>query len=179
MHARLTTSGGSTRHRTGLIATIAILATCLGPAAVGASASGPASVAGTGRWLNTQPCVSVAPPPGANFACLGSSVWFGPPLDGTTVFLLSGTIDAAGELVGTLDETFTGRAGNGAQGTIHFTETIHENASGAFTIAAGAVGGTGDFCHVTGELLFTGTVSPEGTGTGPYSGHIVVPRNCR
>ncbi len=173
MHARVTTR--RLRH---LGAILALLATCLLPAAVGA-AGGPASVAGTGGWLNTQPCVLVAPPPGANFACLGSSVWSGPPLAGTTVYTLVGTIDAAGNLVGTLDETFTGTAANGARGTIRFTETIREDAAGAFTIVADAVGGTGDFCHVTGRLLFTGMVSPEGTGVGPYTGHIVAPRSCR
>ena len=159
-------------------AILALIAACLVPAAVGA-AGGPASVAGTGGWLNTQPCVLIAPPPGANFACLGSSVWSGPPLAGTTVYTLIGTSDTAGNLVGTLDETFTGTATDGAGGTIRFVETIREDAAGAFTIAADAVGGTGDFCHVTGRLLFTGTVSPEGTGTGPYTGHIVSPRSCR
>jgi hypothetical protein len=161
-----------------LAAILALIAACLIPAAVGATASGPASVAGTGEWLNTQPCVLIAPPAGTNFACLGSSVWSSPPLAGTTAYTLIGTIDAAGNLVGTLDETFTGTAADGARGTIHFVETIREDATGAFTIAAVAVGGTGDFCHVTGHLVFTGTVSPEGTGTGPYAGHIVAPRSC-
>jgi ABC-type transport system substrate-binding protein len=189
MHARITTARRTVRLLAGVLATFALLVGCILPSAV-AAASGPASVHGTGTWTNlaTEPCSPIPfdPAPNVNFACRGISHWAGQVLTGTTVYTTIGAFDAAtGNIVGRIDETFTGSATNGAHGTIHFKEFISiaddgtHTGAGSLFIFAEAVGGTGGFCHVKGHLVFTGTVNADGTGTGPFSGQIVTPKDCK
>ena len=157
---------------------LALLVGGWSPSPVAAAVSGPASLHGTGTWLNEGICAPIPPSPGAAIACTGRTIWNGPLLTGTTTYTAAGGFTPAGDIVGTVDETFTGRAATGAQGTIHFTESLSLTMTGAVFIVADAVGGTGDFCHVTGHLVFTGTADVSGIGSGTYAGHIVTPKNC-
>lgn len=150
-----------------------------GTGAAAHAAYAPASVQGTGSWVDAGICAPIAPPPGTDIACAGSTIWHGPLLMGTTTYTVAGTFTAAGDIVGTATETFTGSAANGAQGTIDFIESLSLRASGEILVSADAVGGTGDFCHVRGHLVFTGISDPNGIGGGSYSGHLVTPKNCR
>lgn len=89
-----------------------------------------------------------------------------PPRTGTTACTLTGTLDfATGNIVETIDETFTGTAANGARGTIRFVEAI-------------SLKGTGDSCHATGHLICTGTADASAIGNGAYSRYIVTPKDC-
>jgi len=141
---------------------------------------------GAGTWQNTAPCVDRPGSPDADgvSVCDGTSTWQGPLLEGTTTYALTYTVDAAGVLAGTLDETFTGTAADGVRGTIHFVETISLTPTGPDTarvyVAATATGGTGGFCHVTGRLAFGGVDSlATGHGDGPFLGHLALPEPCR
>lgn len=131
--------------------------------------------------MNTAPCVIQPGSPDAHgvFVCVGPSIWRGPLLDGTTIYVATFTIDAAGNLAGTLTETFTGTAANGARGTIPFVEAFTISSTGVVFLTANVIGGTGDFCHARGHLVFTGTATPDGIGDGTYTGHLVTPRDCR
>ncbi len=161
-----------------LIAALTFTTAGLSPAHGAAAVRGPASVHGTGTWLNDGICAPSTPPPGADLACIGRTIWHGPLLTGTTLYTASGTVTTAGDIIGRADETFTGSAANNARGTIHFTESISLTATGTVFVSADAIGGTGDFCHVTGHLDFTGIADQSGIGSGSYAGHIVTPKNC-
>jgi hypothetical protein len=135
-----------------------------------------------GTWQNPDPIViqSLNPVTG-EFSATGASVWQG-GFRGTTVVTTQGTTNlVTGDTTGTVDETFTGKAGRPKRhlhGTIHFVEEYTVvGATGAFHLVAHMTGGTEGFDGARGTVTFDGTTDTlTGVGGGTYEGQWRLPR---
>lgn len=125
-----------------------------------------------GKWANPAPCVFTAYDVlgSGEFSCIGSSIWQG-SFTGSTTFVAKGTVDLlTGDSSGTIDETFTGLADDGTNGTLHLLETYTiDGESATIHIDARIVGGTGGFAPSHGEMSFYGPY-PLVAGAGEYRG---------
>jgi hypothetical protein len=129
-----------------------------------------------GTW--TQPPVQLGnfQPAGdgmVSYDATGGTRWDG-NLAGDTKFTIKGVASTTTFAnSGTIRETFTGKVDGIGEGTLSFVEAFTETETGALTLYATVVSGTGDLRGVQGVLRFTGQVADAGEGTGTYDGALI------
>lgn len=108
-------------------------------------------------------------------SCGGSTYWKG-TWTGITSYRVSGTVDLlTGDALGTIRETFVGRADDGSVGTLEFRERFWlTGATKRFDLEATIVRSTGGFAGSNGRATFDGTDNLI-TGSGTYAGHWTQP----
>jgi hypothetical protein len=129
-----------------------------------------------GTWVQPPVDVSNIKPHGdgkVSYDAAGGTRWNG-DLTGNTKFTIKGvasTTTFANR--GTIRETFTGNFAGIGDGTLSFVEAFTESDTGALTIYATVVDGSGGLRDLRGVLRFTGQVAEAGEGTGTYDGALI------
>lgn len=153
---------------------VVVLLTALGAVVPASAAPRPVTVSGT--WDNADPLTVTVVSQNRAITVLGFdgvSRWSG-DLTGPTSFTGRGLLPTRpAVLVGTISETFTGSVAGIGSGTLRFVETFRQDVTtGAITIDAQVVGGTGALSTVRGYLRFVGVTDADGVGGGTYSGGL-------
>jgi uncharacterized protein (DUF2147 family) len=142
------------------------------PAASSPAAPSPTAEAVTGKWANPTAAITLSSTGGVIKQRSGS-VWTG-DLDGKTTFnaVLHADPKAAGSLVGTINETFTGSVHDIGQGHLFLSEEITDSKNGGVVVDATVLRGDAGLKGVTGHLHFTGSSDIQGIGDGTYTGSL-------
>jgi hypothetical protein len=127
-----------------------------------------------GKWTNpVGACVAhiikVDPITGDLLSCSGTSDWTG-TWKGSTSWTLTGDVSLTTGGSGRIDEVFKGRARDGRKGKLTFREHFTLDAAGSIDIKGKIVKSSGRLEGSHGRAHWIGTASPDGSGSGTYSG---------